>query len=68
VPSYRLIFPAPDGVAIENASTAQIETGGRILSVGDEVAHGGKRWRVSQAPLDQPAYGETADLMVWPTD
>jgi hypothetical protein len=68
MPSYRLIFPTPEGFAIENARTAQIDTGDRILAVGDEIEHGDKLWRVSQAPLDQPTHGETADLMVWPAD
>jgi hypothetical protein len=68
MPSYRLIFPVPEGFAIENTPTAHIETGDKVLAVGDEVEHGGKLWRVSQAPLDQPTLGETADLMVWPAD
>jgi hypothetical protein len=66
MPSYRLIFPVPEGFATENAATAEVQTGDRILTVGDEIEHGGTLWRVSQAPLDQPTHGETADVMVWP--
>jgi hypothetical protein len=66
MPSYRLIFPTPEGFATENAETARVETGDRILNVGDEIEHDGKLWQVSKAPVDQPSHGETADLLVWP--
>ena len=68
MPSYRLIFPPAPGIPPELSHTAQLETGDRILEVGDEVEHGGRRWKVSQAPLEQPESGETADLMLWPAD
>jgi hypothetical protein len=68
VPSYRLIFPTPPDLALENTPTAHIDTGNRILEVGDIVEHGGSRWQVSEAPLEQPESGETADVMVWPAE
>jgi hypothetical protein len=68
MPSYRLIFPTPEGTPIENAKTAHIDSGDEVYGVGTEIKHGGKLWRVSQAPLDQPENTETADLMVWPAD
>jgi chitodextrinase len=67
MPSYRLVFPVPEGTQIESARTAIIQSD-KVYSVGDEVEHGGKRWRVSQAPLDDPIHGETPDLRVWPVD
>ncbi len=67
MPFYRLVFPTPPDIAIENARTAHIEID-RVLEVGDLVEHGGKRWRVSEAPVEQPESGEMADLMVWPVD
>ena len=66
MPSYRLIFPQPEGIQIEATHTAHIETGDKIYNVGDELEHGGKRWVVTKAPLDQPSHGESEDLMVWP--
>jgi hypothetical protein len=66
--SYRLIFPVPEGMQIEAAETAHIESGDTLYKVGDEIKHGGKLWRVSKAPLDDPTHGETADLMVWPAE
>jgi hypothetical protein len=68
VPSYRLIFPTSPDLALENTPTAYIDTGDRILEVGDIVDHGGSRWQVSEAPLEQPESGETADIMVWPAE
>jgi len=65
MPSYRLVFPVPEGVPIEQAATAHIESD-RYYHVGDEIEHGGQRWRVAEAPLDDPTLGQTADLLVWP--
>jgi hypothetical protein len=65
MPHYRLMFPAD--LMIENTPTAQYESD-EILEVGDVIEHGGKRWRVSKEPTEQPGYGETADLMVWPVE
>lgn len=65
MPHYRLVFPAD--IMIENTDTAQYESN-EICEVGDVIEHGGKRWRVSKAPTEQPGYGETADLMVWPAE
>ena len=67
MPNYRLVFPVPEGTQVESAQTAHI-TSDNFLSVGDEIEHGGTLWRVSQAPLDEPTHGETADIMVWPAD
>ncbi len=67
MPSYRLVFPVPEGTQIESARTAVIHSD-KVYDVGDEIEHGGRLWRVSQAPLDDPMHGETADLMVWPAD
>jgi hypothetical protein len=68
LPSYRLIFPVPEGTPIERAQSAHIESGDKFYEVGDEIEHGGKLWRVTQAPLDDPTLGETSDLMVWPAE
>jgi hypothetical protein len=68
MPYYRLIFPVPDDLANENGPTAHFDSGERVFEVGDVLEHGGKRWSVSQAPLEQPESGEMADLMVWPAD
>jgi hypothetical protein len=67
MPNYRLVFPVPEGTQLESARTAVVQTD-KILNVGDEIEHGGTLWRVSQAPLDEPIHGETADIMVWPAD
>ena len=68
MPGYRLVFPVPEGFAIENAETAHIESGDTIYKVGDEIEHGGKRWQVTMVPLDTPTKGEEPDLLVWPAD
>jgi hypothetical protein len=68
MPSYRLIFPVPDGTPIEFAESAHIESGDRVYAVGDEIRHRGRVWLVSQAPLEDPTHGETADLLVWPAE
>jgi hypothetical protein len=67
MPSYRLIFPTPADVNIENTHTAVIESD-TVYEVGAEIRHRGKLWRVSSAPLEQPTRGEIADLMVWPAE
>lgn len=67
MPLYRLVFPVEPGTPIEKAHTAEIETDDEI-EVGAEISHGGRRWRVSQAPVEQPEYGQVADLMLWPAD
>lgn len=67
VHSYRLVFPASPDAPIEKTVTAFIETD-EFYEVGAEIVHGGKRWRVSQAPVEQPEYGQVADLMVWPAE
>jgi hypothetical protein len=67
MPSYRLIFPTSPELALENTPTAHFESDEQ-LEVGAVVEHDGKRWRVSQAPVEQPQSGETADVMVWPAD
>ncbi|HWE80512.1 MAG TPA: hypothetical protein VG265_02590 [Gaiellaceae bacterium] len=68
MPSYRLLFPRPPDLAADETPTAHIDTGDKMLEVGDIVEHGGSRWEVTQAPLEQPDAGETADVMVWPAD
>jgi hypothetical protein len=67
VPSYRLIFPTPRGLPIEETPTARYESK-EPCEVGAVIEHGGKRWTVTEAPLEQPEYGSVADLMVWPAD
>jgi hypothetical protein len=67
MPSYRLIFPVPEGTPIERAETAHVESGDKVYKVGDEIEHGGKRWRVSKVPLEDSRLG-TGDLMVWPAE
>lgn len=61
--NYRLVFPT-DGRAV-NSQTARI-TSDRLYEVGDEISHSGQLWTVTQAPLEQPDDGDTADLMLWP--
>jgi len=68
VPVYRLIFPPPVDQSIESTHTSEIDSGDKVYAVGDEIEHEGKRWRVSQAPVDLPELGASADLMVWPAD
>ncbi|HEY4346037.1 MAG TPA: hypothetical protein VGM80_00480 [Gaiellaceae bacterium] len=68
MPRYRLVFPTPDDMALENTPTAHIDSGETVYEVGAEIHHDGKRWRVSQAPLEQPESGEEADLMLWPAE
>jgi hypothetical protein len=64
---YRLIFPTDADQSIENARTAEIASD-HPYEVGDEIRHGGKLWRVSEAPVEQPRAESTADLMVWPAE
>jgi hypothetical protein len=68
MPNYRLIFPVAEGFPSEGAETAHIDSGDKVYAVGDEIEYGGAVWRVSQAPLEDPLLGQTADLMVWPAD
>jgi hypothetical protein len=68
MPNYRLIFPVLEGTAIENTETGHIDSGDTIYEVGAEIEYDGKRWRVTQIPLEEPALGAPADLMVWPVD
>ena len=68
MPSYRLIFPVPEGTPIEDAHSAHVESGDQLYRVGDEIEHRGKRWRVTKAPLEEPTHGEVADLLVWPAE
>jgi hypothetical protein len=68
MPAYRLLFPTAPGVPAVDTKTARLDTGDKLLEVGDLVEHGGRRWRVSQAPLEQPQSGETADVLVWPAE
>jgi len=68
VPSYRLVFPPPPGVSATNSETAQIDSGDELYVVGSRIEWEGKVWVVTQAPLDQPMLGDTADLLVWPAD
>ena len=67
MPRYRLIFPTDPGAALEDAPTAEIESE-VVYEAGALLTYGGRRWLVSQASLEQPDNGETADLMVWPAD
>jgi hypothetical protein len=66
MPEYRVIFPVPEGLPASAAKTAIIRTGETLYEVGTEFEHDGKRWVVTQAPINQPEYGATADLLVWP--
>ena len=71
MPRYRLIFEYPEGTDgvpkhLENANTANIETGDEVYQFGRVLEHGGTSWQVSKAPREDPGVGETADLLVWP--
>jgi len=72
MPRYRLIFQDPEGFALDLQGgiegTKHIDSGDEVYEVGALIEHDGKRWRVSQAPVKQPAMGEIADLMLWPAD
>jgi hypothetical protein len=68
MPNYRLIFPAPEGVRIENAETAHYDSGDQVYKVGDVIEHQGRRWQVTSTPLEEPELGATQDLMVWPVE
>ena len=52
VPLYRLIFPPRPGDPIEDAPTAEIDSGDEVYAVGAELVHEGKRWRVTEVPLE----------------
>lgn len=65
MPKYRLIFPPRPGRPASEAPTAYVEVD-EELKVGSLVEHEGRRWQVTEAPLDQPVYGSTKDVMVWP--
>ena len=41
---------------------------GHVYEVGDTIEFEGRRWQVTQAPLEQPRFSERADLMVWPAE
>ncbi len=68
MPLYRLVFPSHLNDPIEDAPTAVIDSGEEVYEPGTVIEHGGKNWRVSQAPVDLPELGATVDLMVWPAD
>jgi hypothetical protein len=68
MPLYRLIFPDPPDLPIEQTPTAEIDSGDKVYEVGSVIEHEGKRWRVSQAPVELPERGAAADLMVWPAE
>jgi len=67
VPRYRLIFPPVPGTGFEQEVTAEIESE-VLYKVGDVITWEGRRWQVSQAPLEDPRFDQVADLMVWPAD
>lgn len=67
VPRYRLVFPPEPGEAADQSPTAHVDSGKEVYDVGSVVVHHGKRWRVSQAPLELPGRDE-ADVMLWPED
>jgi len=69
MPLYRLVFPPPAGAPIEESPTAELDSGDEVYEVGAVIVHGGKRWLVSEAPIDLPERGDAAaDLMLWPAD
>lgn len=68
MPRYRLIFPPRPGESIERSPTVHIDSGTEIYAVGKVVEHHGRRWRVTQAPLDQPEDWAEADVMLWPVE
>jgi hypothetical protein len=70
MPMYRLIFEAPEGLTEQyggQLGTASIESD-KLYAVGDVIEYEGRRWRVAQAPMVQPALGAEADLIVWAVD
>ena len=68
MPLYRLVFPSSPNDPIEDTPTAVIDSGEVVYEPGAVIEHEGKKWRVSQAPIDLPELGATVDLMVWPAD
>jgi hypothetical protein len=68
MPSYRLVFPVPEGVPAEDAESAHFDSGDRIYRVGDVIEFRGRRWTVTEIPVEDPTLGQTVDVMVWPAD
>ena len=64
VPLYRLIFPPRPGDPIEDAPSAEIDSGDEVYAVGAELVHEGKRWRVTEVPLETQDDEEPADLLL----
>jgi hypothetical protein len=68
LPIYRLIFPPPPGLGAQDSPTAELDSGDVVYGVGDTIEWDGKRWEVTDAPLEPPLFGASADLMVWPAE
>ena len=68
MPHYRLVFPPdPERPAVDS-ETAIVDSGDAVYGVGSEIEHDGRRWRVTEVPVADQAYGAVADLLVWPVD
>ena len=68
MPNYRLIFPVAEGVPSERRVGAHRQRRQDLLGWRRDRVRRGERRRVSQAPLEDPTLGQTADLMLWPAD
>jgi hypothetical protein len=69
MPIYRLVFPErPDEGPETTPTSHEYDSGDVVLEAGHTLVYGGKRWIVSQAPLELPATDEPADVMVWPEE
>jgi hypothetical protein len=66
MPIYRLVFPERPGEGPETTPTShEYDSGDVVLQPGHEIEYGGRRWIVSQAPLELPVTDEPVDVMVW---
>lgn len=67
MPRYRLVFPPRPGEPADQSPTAHIDSGDEVYVVGSVIEHHGRRWQVTQAPLELPDRDE-ADVLVWPEE
>jgi hypothetical protein len=69
MPIYRLVFPErPDEGPESTPRSREYDSGNVVLQPGQAIEYGGKRWIVSQTPLDLPVTDEPVDVMVWPEE
>jgi len=64
---YHLTFETPASAESFTGAPedADIESD-HVYAVGDIVEHEGRRWVVTHAPVEDPMWGASADLLLWP--